>query len=156
MLTIDYRKMFCSNGLIDDFVLHGAPQDYLDFAKAIQKVLSSGEKAILDTSEVDKIEISIDEDIEDIEDESEEAPEEEIEELFTSLQNEDNSYLSIADWENRDILRLQGSRVVLEEARRFLVALAKETEGYSYLDEYSDTYGYSRYSPVWRLCLYLD
>ncbi len=129
--------MFRSNGLIDDFVVFGVPEDYLSVAEAIQNVITSNRPRTLETNSPISIEITI------------EANEEN--ELFTSLQNENDEYLTMSEWQGRNILRVKGSKAVLKELRQFLVDLSGRGEGYSYISEYSENYKYSHYSPEWRL-----
>ncbi len=137
MLKLEFRKKYCSNGLIDDFVLYGTAKDYLDFTNSVDLVLSSFKnKIIVKTTNYIYIEISLDNS---------------INELFTSLQNKDNEYFSYHEWENRDILRVMGSEKVLIELKKFLIDLSKKEQGYSYLSEYSKVCKYSSYSPEWRL-----
>ena len=136
MLHVEHRKMFSINGLIDDFVIFGKPSDYIEFARAVDASIRSGEVSILHTATPLRIEIN---------------SESELKELMTSLQNQSNQYLSMDDWERRDILRLWGSPTLLEQLRLFLVDLAGRGEGYSYLSEYSETHSYDHLCPVWRL-----
>ncbi|UTW44277.1 hypothetical protein KFE80_07650 [bacterium SCSIO 12696] len=135
-MRIEARQIFRSNGLIDDLVLYAKPEDYLQFAGFIGKAISS-KKPVLMLSE-SKISIEV------ILDELEE-------ELFTSLQNRANEYLSMDDWNNRDILRVYGSSRSLAGLQAFLVDIAGRGEGYSYMSEYSKSDDYSKRSPEWRL-----
>ena len=128
--------MFRSNGLIDDFVCNGVPEDYLQFVENVKSVLASKESKKITTDSSLLIEITLDE---------------KADELFTSLQNEKNEYFSIKEWEARDILRVIGDEAVLNELQRFLIDLSGRGEGYSYISEYSEEYKYSPFSPEWRL-----
>ncbi|WP_170113303.1 hypothetical protein [Ahniella affigens] len=128
--------MFQSNGLIDDFVVYGAPSDYLEFARAVQTAILGEGVVTLRTSSGFVIEIAV------------------VtfrDALFTSLQNQDDEYLSTDDWDKRDILRIQGSTTVLEQLHLFLKDLSGRGVGYSYLAEYSDELSYCDSSPEWRL-----
>lgn len=136
MLTIEARAMFRSNGLIDDFVVYGTPEDYLHLAKQIALGVCTKEPVIIQTDSPISIEVRLDET---------------QKELFTSLQNQDNEYLSMADWKARNILRVMGNHNTLENLRVFLVDLSTRGEGYSYLSEYSDHNHYLPASPEWRL-----
>lgn len=136
MLTIEARAMFRSNGLIDDFVVYGTPEDYLHLAKQITLGVRTKDPVIIQTDSAISIEVRFDET---------------KKELFTSLQNQDNEYLSMADWKSRDILRIMGNKSTLENLRVFLVDLSTRGEGYSYLSEYSDRNHYLPASPEWRL-----
>ena len=136
MLRVEHRRMFCINGLIDDFVLHGDSNDYLEFAKAVKSVLQSEAPATLLTESLFRIEVTGDT---------------ESSELFTSLQNQDNDYLSMNDWEQRDILRVWGNATVLRQLHKFLKQLPEHGVGYSYISEYSEKYPYNKFSPQWRL-----
>ena len=128
--------MFAINGLIDDFVLYGKPSDYVELARTVESAVRGGTAAILPTSSRFKIEIMSD---------SEE------EELMTSLQNQQNEYLTTDDWEQRVILRIWGSPTILEQLKLFLIDLSGRGKGYSYLAEYSEEHPYHRSSPEWRL-----
>lgn len=136
MLQVEHRQMYRSNGLIDDFVLHGKPDDYLAFASKVEAAVGSGQTEVLATASHISIEI---------------AQAGSQAELFTSLQNRDNEYLTVEAWKARDILRVYGNGAVLEALHRFLLDLSTRGEGYSYLSEYSETFAYSRCSPQWRL-----
>jgi hypothetical protein len=139
MLSLEYRQMFRTNGLIDDFVLHGKAVDYVVFAEKVAAAIGSGKAETLRTASTITIEISCDGD--------------EGRELFTAFQNSEHFYRSIDDWNQRDILRLSGSAAVLESLRLFLLDLSTRDEGYSYLAEYSDSHTYCTDSPEWRLHL---
>lgn len=128
--------MFRSQGLIDDLVVYGKPEDYLLFAEFIGRAIASNEPTIM-MSESD-ISIRI------VRDESEN-------ELFTSLQNEMNEYFSMDEWNNRSILKVLGSSSVLTNLQTFFNDLCRRGEGYSYISEYSESSGYSSNSPEWRL-----
>lgn len=129
--------MFRSNGLIDDFVVFGMPEDYLPVAEAIQNVISSNSPRTIETNSSINIEIII--------------VKNETKELFTSLQNENNEYFSMKEWQDRNILRVKGSKAVLMELYQFLVDLSGRGQGYSYISEYSENHTYSHCSPEWRL-----
>lgn len=128
--------MFRSNGLIDDVVIYGAPEDYQLFAERVRVAISSSEVVILDSDSSIRIEVSKDNASDD---------------LFTSLQNESGEYCSMQDWQSRNVLRVSGSDAQLGELSAFLFDLSGRGEGYSYISEYSKSSGYSRYSPEWRL-----
>ncbi|WP_156804400.1 hypothetical protein [Gallaecimonas xiamenensis] len=135
-MRIEARQMFRSNGLIDDLVLYAEPEEYHQFADFVGKAISSNTPTLMLSESGISIEI--------IRDEAEE-------ELFTSLQNKTNEYFSMDDWNNRDILRIYGSKSVLTDLKEFLNDLAGWGEGYSYISEYSEASGYSSNSPEWRL-----
>ncbi len=137
MLQLEARKLFRANGLIDDFVIYGAAGDYEEFAKAVESALSEKTPIKLATSSSISVEISLGK--------GEET------ELFTSLQNARNEYLSMEDWEGRNILRVVGGKQALQELYLFLGTLATRKEGYSYLSEYSKSHTYSSISPEVRL-----
>jgi hypothetical protein len=136
VLRLEHRQLFRSNGLIDDFVLHGDAGDYLHFAARVEAALGSGVPVTVETASSIQIEIL----------EAADAPE-----LFTSLQNQEDFYGSLADWSARDILRVRGRSDVLEALRVFLVDLSRRGRGYSYISEYSVDLGYSTSSPEWRM-----
>lgn len=136
MLNIAHRTLYRSNGLIDDFVVSGKPQDYVSFAHAVNSATSSPTPVIVETDSFIRIAISV---------------EGEFDELFTSFQNEDNQYYSHKDWEERDVLRVMGAELVLQKLYEFLKDLSGRGQGYSYLSEYSKTHHYSPDSPQWRL-----
>lgn len=128
--------MYRSNGLIDDFVVYGTAEDYVHFSNIVKEAVSSSKPLVLATDSSFNIQVSKDS---------------EFDELFTSLQSEDNQYFSHKDWENRSILRVIGSELVLETLHKFLQDLSHRGEGYSYISEYSESNHYSTYSPEWRL-----
>ena len=136
MIKIEARKMYRSNGLIDDIVVYGTPEDYVSLSDSVQAAVSSSEPTILETSSITRIEISRDN---------------EAQKLFTSLQNESNEYFSHKEWEERNILRVIGSDTILNQLSSFLHELSSKGEGYSYISEYSDSSNYSSFSPEWRL-----
>ena len=136
MLKLEYRKLFAVNGLIDDFVLYGKPSDYVEFSRTIEAAIRGKTIATLYTASHIRIEIDSDS---------------ETGTLMTSLQNQDNRYPSVSDWEQRDILRVWGSPAVLEQLRLFLLDLAGRGKGYSYLAEFSEEYSCRQSSPEWRL-----
>jgi type I restriction-modification system DNA methylase subunit len=136
MLRIELRKMFRSNGLIDDVLVYGVPEDYLQFSQQVNMAISSPEAVILNSESPICIEITKDN---------------KSNNLFTSLQNERDEYFSMKDWEARNILRVVGTEVVLKELCSFLKDLSAGDEGYSYLSEFSASSEYSRFSPEWRL-----
>lgn len=135
-MRIEARRMYRSNGLIDDLVLYGAVEDYLLFAEFVGKAISSKEPTLMLSESDISIEIICDE---------------AEEELFTSLQNKTNDYFSADDWSNRNTLRVYGSGSTLSSLQAFLNDLAGRGDGYSYISEYSESYGYSCNSPEWRL-----
>ena len=124
------------NGLIDDFVLFGKPSDYVDLAKTVESAVRMESIATLATTSGFRIDIVSDP---------------EYDRLTTSLQNQENEYFSMAEWEQRDILRIWGSPTILEKLYLFLIDLSSRGHGYSYLAEYSEDHGYDNSSPVWRL-----
>jgi hypothetical protein len=128
--------MHRSNGLIDDFVVYGSPSDYVSFAEHLQAALASSEPLTLKTASRIQIEISTVTN---------------ADELFTSLQNENDFYASTEEWAKRHILRVRGSLAVLESLRAFLIDLSRRGDGYSYISEYSANFAYSNQSPQWRL-----
>ena len=136
MLKIQLRQMFRSNGLIDDVVVYGSVEDYVQFSERVRASIFSSNAVLLDSDSPIRIEIS---------------KNNEFEELFTSLQNESNDYFSMADWNARSILRLVGSEAVLKTLSEFLYDLSGRGEGYSYISEFSDSSEYSNSSPEWRL-----
>lgn len=136
MIELEHRKMFRSNGLLDDFVLYGSPSDYVALASSVRTAIDSGKPQIVRTSSPIGIRIEV---------------EEGLQALFTSLQNRDNFYASMDDWERRDILRVAGGTEVLEALDGFLQDLSTRGEGYSYLSEYSEQFAYDTDSPRWRL-----
>lgn len=137
MLRIEARQLFSSNGLIDDLIVVGLPQDYVKFSEVVNVALSSEKFERIKVKDSFIIEVEVNQVHES--------------EIFTSLQNETNEYYSLKDWENRRILRVKGGREALIELSEFLVDLSQKGTGYSYISEYSTEYGYSIYSPEWRL-----
>jgi len=137
VLRVEARQMYRSNGLIDDFVVYGFPNDYLELAEMVESALSSKKPTKLKTSSSIDLEIILNN--------------EESQELFTSLQNEGNEYLSMQEWQERNILRIMGNGKILNELHAFLIDLSGRGEGYSYISEYSESFKYSPYSPEWRL-----
>jgi hypothetical protein len=132
--------MFRSNGLIDDFVLLGRPADYIAFAEKVGAAISSGRPEVLRTRSWINVEVQASDN---------------LHELFTSLQNQDDFYPSMDVWRQRNILRVSGSSVVLEQLRIFLMDVSGRGEGYSYISEYSEDLPYSAASPEWRLQVHL-
>lgn len=128
--------MFRPNGMIDDVVVYGAPEDYEQFSEQVRAATSSPDAVVLNSDSLICIEIS---------------KNNESEDLFTSLQNGRNEYFSMADWKARSILRVVGSEAVLNELSEFLSDLAGRVEGYSYISEFSVFSEYSDSSPEWRL-----
>lgn len=128
--------MYRSNGLIDDIVVYGKSENYLSFADFVGRAINSEKSTLMPSASNISVEIICDE---------------KRAELFTSLQNETNDYISMDDWNNRNILRVFGNPIVLANLQMFLVDLAGRGEGYSYLSEYSNSTGYSGDSPEWRL-----
>lgn len=135
-MKIEARKIFGSNGLIDDLVVTGSSGEYLKFSKTIGAAINSNTPELISLDSDISIEIIRDD--------------EELE-LFTSLQNETNEYYSMADWNDRNVLRVFGNEKVLTLLQSFLNDLAGRGEGYSYISEYSENLEYSRNSPEWRL-----
>ena len=136
MLTVEARQMYRSNGLMDDFVVYGTPDDYIRFSEIVGTVASTKKPVIITTDSEVLIEVLHDED---------------MDLLFTSLQNLDNSYLSIKDWNERNILRVIGCEKVLAKLHLYLTDLSTRGKGYSYISEYSEEMEYSQASPEWRL-----
>ncbi|MCK9202327.1 MAG: hypothetical protein M0P42_14440 [Gallionella sp.] len=136
VLRIELRQMFRPNGLIDDVVVYGVPEDYRQFSERVKAAISLPDEVVLSTDSPICIEIS---------------KGNESEGLFTSLQNESNEYFSMKDWNARNILRVVGSEAVLRELSEFLTCLSGSGDGYSYISEFSISSEYSRYSPEWRL-----
>ena len=136
IVRIEARKMFRSNGLIDDLVLYAKPEGYLQFADFVGKAIDSKQPTFMLSESDISIEIIFD----DKEDE-----------LFTSLQNKENDYYSMDDWNNRNILRVYGGSDSLSGLKAFLTDLAGRGGGYSYISECSKGGNYSSDSPEWRL-----
>jgi hypothetical protein len=136
MIEVEHRKMFRPNGLLDDFVLYGSPSDYIALASSVRSAIASGKPEIVQTSSHIILRIEVEED---------------LQELFTLLQNRDNFYASMDDWERRDILTVTGGYEVLQALDGFLQDLSTRGEGYSYLSEYSEQFAYAADSPRWRL-----
>ena len=135
-VRIEARQLFRSNGLMDDLVLYARPEEYLQFAEIVGKAIHSKQPELI-LSESDIL-------IEIIFREAEE-------ELFTSLQNKTNNYVSMDDWSARNILRIFGNANALIALQAFLVDLAGRGKGYSYISEYYGGCNYSSNSPEWRL-----
>lgn len=136
MLRVEHRQLFRPNGLIDDFVVHGGPEDYVAFSAQVMLAAQSHDPVALACDAPLRIEISrLDT----------------ATALFTSLQNEANDYLSMEDWANRRILRVVGAGDVLERLALFLSDVAHRGVGYSYISEFSAAGGYAAHSPEWRL-----
>ncbi|MGY3265563.1 hypothetical protein [Lysobacter sp. HA35] len=136
MIDLEHRRMYGSNGLIYDFALYGDASGYTSFAVSVRAAIGSGRPETLPTSSGVWIEITNDPNQAD---------------LFTSLQNEEDFYPTMAAWEDRNILRVRGSTDVLESLCAFLLDLPRRGAGYSCLSEYSDTLSYAADSPKWRL-----
>ena len=136
MLKIVLRQMQRSNGLIDDVVVYGAPEDYQKFSEQVKTAASSSNAVVLQSDSSICIEIS---------------KCNESDDLFTSLQNQSNEYFTTKAWEDRNILRVSGSGKLLTELSLFLSDLSGRGEGYSYISEFSELSEYSSHSPQWRL-----
>ena len=136
MLKIVLRQMRRSNGLIDDVVVYGAPEDYQKLSEQVKAAVSSSNAVVLQSDTSICIEIT---------------KCNELDDLFTSLQNENNEYFTTKAWEARNILRVSGSEKLLTELSLFLSDLSGRGEGYSYISEFSDHSEYSSHSPEWRL-----
>jgi hypothetical protein len=136
VLRIELRQMFRSNGLIDDVVVFGKPEDYQQFSERVKAAIASSAPVVLECEPTVCVEISKNNSSDD---------------LFTSLQNESNEYFSMQAWEARNILRVTGPESILSQLSAFLTALSAKGEGYSYISEFSESSSYSRYSPEWRL-----
>ena len=117
MLKIEAREMFRPNGLIDDFVVYGKPENYIQLSKQVEAVISSKSPMMVSTDSEISIEISNDEN---------------RTELFTSLQNKENDYFSMDVWKARNILRVMGNANILESLHIFLIDLSQRGEGHSY------------------------
>lgn len=136
MLRVELRQMYRSNGLIDEFVVYGEPEDYVRFSEEVRSAISSPAPVIVKTDSPLQIEVS---------------KGNESEDLFTSLQNESGEYFSMDAWNARSILRVIGSEQVLIELSDFLADLSGRGNGYSYISEFSESRNYSSHSPEWRL-----
>ena len=136
MLHVEHRQMFAINGLIDDFVIYGKPSDYVEFARAVESAAHGQPTAILRTATSFRIEINNEPD---------------TKRLMTSLQNEENEYLSMDDWARREILRIWANQAILEQLHTFLIDLSGRGKGYSYLAEFSEEDLIHHSSPEWRL-----
>lgn len=135
-VRIEARQLFRSNGLIDDLVLYARPEEYLKFAEGVGKAINSKKPELILFESAMLVEI-ICRDAE--------------EELSTSLQNKTNNYVSMDDWNARNILRIFGNTNSLIALQAFLIDLAGRGKGYSYISEYSNDCKYSSNSPEWRL-----
>ncbi len=135
-MIIEARQMFRPNGLIDDLVVYATPKEYLSFAELVGQAVRS--KQTISVSSESAISIEI-------------VPNKAEEELFTSLQNQADEYLSMDEWNHRNTLRVFGNELILSDLQRFLIDLAGRGEGYSYISEYSERNAYSSRSPEWRL-----
>ena len=138
MLRLEYRQMYSANGLIDDFVLFGSQLDYLKFSQMVESAINSLSPVELELRDDSDIRIVIYHD-------------EEKNVLFTSLQNQEDFYLTMQDWHERDQLKIIGSSRILKALASFLENIAQYETGYSYISEFSETYEYSSGSPQWRL-----
>ncbi len=135
-MRIEARQLFRSNGLIDDLVLYARPEEYLKFAEGVGKAINSKKPELIFSESNILVEIIC---------------RNAEEELSTSLQNKENNYVSMDDWNTRNILRIFGSTNSLIALQAFLIDLAGRGIGYSYISEYSDDCKYSSNSPEWRL-----
>jgi hypothetical protein len=136
MLKFELRQMFRSNGLIDDVVVFGIPEDYVRFSERVAAAVASKEPVVLRTASDICVEISRDDN---------------LETLFTSLQNENDEYISMNAWNTRNILRVVGSERTLVNLSTFLLAVSGRGVGYSYISEFAEGGQYSGHSPEWRL-----
>lgn len=136
MLNFELRQMFRSNGLIDDVVVNGMPEDYVRFSEGVAAAINSPKPVVLRTDSDVSVEISRDDN---------------LETLFTSLQNESDEYLSMHAWNTRNILRVIGSQRNLTKLSAYLVAVSARGVGYSYISEFAEDGQYSAQSPEWRL-----
>ena len=75
MLKIVLRQMRRSNGLIDNVVVYGAPEDYQKLSEQVKAAVSSSNAVVLQSDTSICIEIT---------------KCNELDDLFTSLQNENN------------------------------------------------------------------
>ena len=141
MLKFELRQLFRSNGLIDDVVVFGLPEDYVLFAESVAAAIASPRPILLRSDADTCVEISRDDD---------------MEMLFTSLQNEKDEYLSMHAWNNRSILRVIGSERTLMKLSTYLRAVSTKGVGYSYISEFAEAGQYSRHSPEWRLHVQSD
>lgn len=135
-MRIETRQMYRTNGLIDDFVLFGKPEEYVLFASLVEKAITSKVFVPMLTESEITIQIYLSDS---------------DHELFTSLQNDKNDYYSMEDWNNRNYLRVFGCKEVLLELSKYLMDLSARGDGYSYISEYSNNMEYSTLSPEWRL-----
>ena len=136
MLKFELRQLFRSNGLIDDVVAFGMPEDYVRFSERAAAAIASSKPVVLRTDADVCVEISRDDD---------------LETLFTSLQNENDEYLSMHAWNTRNILRVIGSKRTLANLSTYLLAVSARGVGYSYISEFAEAGQYSKQSPEWRL-----
>lgn len=141
MLKFELRQMFRSNGLIDDIVVFGSPEDYVWFSDGVMSAIASSMPFVLRADADICIEISRDDN---------------IPTLFTSLQNENDEYLSMDAWNNRNILRVVGSERILVQLSTHLLSVSDRCAGYSYISEFGEAGEYSNQSPEWRLHVHRD
>lgn len=88
---------------------YGKKHDYLEFASLVKSVTETSETASLNTTSEISIEVSV----------NNSYPE-----LFTSLQNKENEYFSMPEWEERNIFKIIGNKSVLENLYLFFTDLA--------------------------------
>ncbi|WP_152560492.1 hypothetical protein [Arenimonas donghaensis] len=136
MLTIELRHIYRPNGLIDDLVVYGLPQDYAHLSERVESAIASTDAVVVDTDSSVRVEISRND---------------ELETLFTSLQNDENEYFSAEDWNGRNVLRVTGPEQALRDLSAYFFGVSLRSEGYRYISEYSDSGKYSEQSPEWRL-----
>ena len=141
MLKLEVRQLFRSNGLIDDVVVFGTPEDYVRFSEGVVSAIASQKPILLRTDSGICIEISRDDD---------------RKALFTSLQNENDEYYSMHAWNTRNVLRMIGSERTLASLSTYLLAVSARGVGYSYISEFAEAGQYSDQSPEWRLHVQSD
>ena len=136
MLRIELRQIYRPNGLVDDLVVYGRPQDYMHLSERVESAITSPIAVVVSTDSSMRVEI---------------AKNNELETLFTSLQNEENEYFSAEDWNARNVLRVTGPEQALKKLSAYFLDVSVRSDGYSYISEYSESGGYSDHSPEWRL-----
>ena len=136
MLKLELRQKFWSNGLIDDVVVFGLPEDYVHFSEAVAAAIVSPQPVVLRTDTHVCVEITRNDN---------------IDTLFTSLQNQSDEYFSMDAWNARSILRVLASERTLLKLSTYLLAVAGRGIGYSYISEFTEPGQYSDQSPEWRL-----
>ena len=136
MLRIELRHIYRPNGLMDDLVVYGLPQDYAHLSERVESAITSPDAVIVSTDSHMRVEIT---------------KNNELQTLSTSLQNEENEYFSPEDWNARNVLRVTGPEHALKDLSAYFLDVSLRSDGYSYISEYSDSGEYSDHSPEWRL-----